>query len=68
MNAEMKFNRGEFIFDENKTLRAKENIMDEMKQMGVVSEKCNCSVYSMATVASGVLLAIGTIIYSLFTL
>ena len=68
MNAEMRFNRGEFIIDEKKTIRKQENDMDEMKRLGVVSEKCNCSVYSMATVASGVLLAIGTIIYSLFTL
>ena len=58
----------EFIIDEKKTIRKQENDMDEMKRLGVVSEKCNCSVYSMATVAGGILLAIGTVIYSLIAM
>ena len=34
------------------------------QELGLVSENCNCSVYSMLTVAGGILLAIGTVIYS----
>ena len=36
------------------------------EDMGV-ADGCNCSVYSMATVAGGILLAIGTVIYSVIT-
>lgn len=48
--------------------KERESLMEEMKEMKVVSDKCNCSVFSMATVAGGVLLAIGTVIYSLITM
>ena len=41
---------------------------EEIKEMGVVSENCNCSVYSMITVAGGILLAVGTVIYSLISM
>ena len=41
---------------------------NEIKEQGIVSESCNCSVYSMITVAGGILLAIGTVVYSLITL
>ena len=68
MNAEVKINRNEFIFNGEETVNVMEDKMDKMKQMGVVSDKCNCSVYSMATVGTGVLLAIGTIIYSIITM
>ena len=37
---------------------------NEIREEGLVSENCNCSVYSMLTVAGGILLAIGTVIYS----
>ena len=65
MNAEMKFVRREINFNSDK----KESVtMDDLKSMGVVSEKCNCSAYSMVTVAGGILLAIGTVIYSIITM
>ena len=41
---------------------------DENKEMGIVSDNCSCSVYSMLTVAGGILLAIGTVIYSLIVM
>ncbi len=41
---------------------------DEMKELGLVSENCNCSVYSMITVAGGILLAIGTVLYSIIAM
>ena len=41
---------------------------DQLKEQGIVSENCNCSVYSMITVAGGVLLALGTVIYSLIAM
>ena len=44
-----------------KNIRKNEN---EMMDMRLMSENCNCSIYSMLTVAGGILLAIGTIIYS----
>ena len=37
---------------------------NQNQELGLVSENCNCSIYSMITVAGGILLAIGTIIYS----
>ncbi len=64
MNAEMNFTKREIKLME----REKENFMDEMKKMNVVSDKCNCSVFSLATVGGGVLLAIGTVIYSLIAM
>ena len=44
------------------------NRRDENKELGLVSENCNCSVYSMFTVAGGILLAIGTVIYSIIAM
>lgn len=54
MNAEMNFER--------------KTIMEENKEMGIVSENCNCSVFSMATVAAGVLMVIGAVVYAIATL
>ena len=64
MNAEMRFTRNEINFFGEERAENMDN-MEKMKELGVVSEKCNCSVYSMATVVGGVLLAIGSVIYSL---
>ena len=64
MNAQMNFSNIGINYLREESVE-KMNGMDKMKEMGVVSEKCNCSGYSMATVAGGVLLAIGTVIYSL---
>ena len=41
---------------------------DRNQELGLVSENCNCSIYSMLTVAGGILLAIGTIIYSVIVM
>jgi hypothetical protein len=49
----------------NAPLNLKRNAL---KEQNVVAENCNCSVYSMITVAGGVLLAIGTVIYSLIAM
>ena len=65
MNAEMNFTRNQINFKAQKKESA---TMDDLKEMGIVSDKCNCSVYSMATVAGGILLAIGTVIYSLIAM
>ena len=54
MNAEMNFE--------------KKTIVEENKELGLVSEKCNCSVFSMATVVGGVLMAIGAVVYALITM
>jgi hypothetical protein len=67
MNAEMRFTRNEINFLGEERAENMDN-MEKMKELGIVSEKCNCSVYSMATVACGVLFAIGTVIYSLITM
>ena len=64
MNAEMRFTGNEINFFGEERAENMDN-MEKMKELGVVSEKCNCSVYSMATVVGGVLLAIGSVIYSL---
>ena len=64
MNAEMNFTGREI----NVMGKERGNLMEEMKEKKVVSDECNCSVFSMATVAGGVLLAIGTVIYSLIAM
>ncbi len=70
MNAEMKFTRNGLDFthaqitdgqDERRTS------MDDLKQMGVVAEDCECSAFTLWTVAGGVLLAIGTVVYALIS-
>ncbi len=73
MNAEMNFrNNGINFIGEEKTDKMnkteKMNEMDTLKEMGVISDKCSCSGYSMVTVAGGILLAIGTVIYSLIAM
>ena len=40
---------------------------EEKKEMGI-AENCNVPVYSLMTVAGGILLAIGTVVYSLIAL
>lgn len=67
MNAEIRFNTNDIKFSREENAK-KMNDMQEMKDMNLVSEKCNCSIYSMITVAGGVLMAIGTVIYSLVTM
>ena len=48
-----------------KIMNANMNInRNKNQELGLVSENCNCSIYSMLTVAGGILLAIGTVIYS----
>ena len=57
MNAEMNFERKTTV-GEN----------EENRELGLVSENCNCSVFTMGTVVCGVLLAIGAVVYALFTM
>ena len=54
MNAEMNFER--------------KTIVDETQEQGLVSENCNCSIFTMSTVVCGVLLAVGAVAYALFTM
>ncbi len=70
MNAEMNFNANRISFakgdrEGNECRKASKPTMEEMKQMGVISDKCNCSVFTMISVAGGVLFAIGSVVYSL---
>lgn len=52
-----------------KNMNAQINLKrNEIKELGLVSENCNCSIYSMITVAGGILLAIGTVVYSFIAL
>lgn len=67
MNAEIKITEKEMSFFRKDTEK-KMDKMDELKEMGVISDKCNCSVYSMVTVAGGILLAVGTVIFSLIAM
>ena len=48
-----------------KIMNADMNLNMNNNENKLVSDDCNCSVYSMLTVAGGLLLAIGTVIYSL---
>ena len=67
MNADIRLGTDNIKFSRGETME-KMNDMQEMKDMNLVSEKCNCSVYSMVTVAGGVLMAIGTVMYSLIAM
>ncbi len=73
MNAEMKFTAKGFDLAHTEKCD-KENIcvhgvsMDEMREMGVISEDCHCSLFTMISVASGILMAVGTVVYSLLVI
>jgi hypothetical protein len=45
-----------------RNIRKNEN---EMMDMRLMSENCNCSVYTMGAVATGILFCLGVIIYAL---
>lgn len=60
MNAEMKVNRNEI----NMNMRLTEK---EKNEMGVAQD-CDVSVYSLMTVAGGILLAVGAVVYSLIAM
>lgn len=49
----------------NANLNMERNNIEEQR---LVAENCNCSVYSLLTVAGGILLAIGTVIYSVIAM
>ncbi len=70
MNAEMNFNAKcvSFANDACNEEKAVRPTVEQMKEMGVISEKCNCSVFTMASVAAGVLLAVGSVVYSLLAM
>ena len=54
------------VYKENGTMtrniRKNEN---EIMDMRLMSENCNCSVYTMGAVAAGILFCVGIIIYAL---
>ena len=60
MNAEMNVNRNEI----NMNISFND---EEKKEMGL-AENCNVSAYSLVTIAVGILLAIGTVIYSVIAM
>lgn len=60
MNAEMNVNRNEI--DMNMSFND-----EEKKEMGL-AENCNVSAYSLVTIAAGILLAIGTVVYSVIAM
>lgn len=60
MNAEMKVNRNEI----NMNMRLTE---EEKNEMGVAQD-CDVSAYSLMTVAGGILLAVGAVVYSLIAM
>ncbi len=73
MNAEMKFTENNFNF--SRTDRCAKEAgrghgadMSEMRELGVISEDCSCSVFTMLSVAGGILMAVGTVIYALLTI
>ena len=37
----------------------------EKKEIGIIPENCNCSIYTMASVAGCLLLCVGIIVYAL---
>ena len=45
-----------------KNIRKNEN---EMMDMRLMAENCNCSIYTMGAVAAGILFCIGIILYAL---
>ncbi len=67
MNAEMNFKRNQIDFASEES-ESKADLMSGMTEAGVVSERCNCSIYSMLAVAGGVLLAIGSVVYSIIAM
>ena len=48
-----------------KTEEIRVNDMDEMKEMGVISEKCNCSGFSLSAIGGAILMFAGILIYAL---
>jgi len=70
MNAQINLTKKEMnrINEMNFSKKETEDVMDEMKKMNVVAEDCNCSVWSMGTVAMGILLAVGAVVYSLIAM
>ncbi len=67
MNAEMNFknNHMNFVGSECEIKKTSRPTVEDMKEMGVISDKCDCSVFTMISVAGGVLFAIGSIVYSI---
>ena len=60
MNAEMKVNRNEINMNMSFT-------EEEKNEMGL-AQSCNVSVYSLMTIAGGILLAIGAVVYSVIAM
>ena len=52
------------IWEDKKMTRNIENRVND--DMRIVAENCNFSAYTMATVACGILLCVGIIVYALF--
>ncbi len=70
MNAEMKFTAKGFDFARTQKCEQAEVdergvSMDDMREMGVISEDCHCSMFTLISVAAGILMAVGTVVYSL---
>ncbi len=72
MNAEMKFTEKRFDFARTegaeKNAERRNVSMDELREMGVIAEDCHCSLFTMLSVAGGILMAVGTVVYSLIAM
>ena len=51
-----------YFYTMTKNIRKNEN---EMMDMRLMAENCNCSIYTMGAVAAGILFCIGIILYAL---
>lgn len=65
MNAQMNFEMNKEL---STGMNIKTNFTDEEKKQMGVAESCNVSAYSMFAFAGGILMAIGTVIYSVIAM
>ena len=68
MNADLNFDYRAMINTTERTSKTEEikvNDMDEMKEMGVISESCNCSGFSLSAIGGAILMFAGILIYTL---
>ena len=68
MNADLNLDYRRMINTAERDLDTKEieaNDMDDMKEMGIISEKCNCSGFSLSAIGGAILMFAGILIYTL---
>jgi hypothetical protein len=66
MNADLNFDYRATMNNTESAYKKEETCnMDEMKEMGVISEKCNCSGFSLSAIGGAILMFAGILIYTL---